>query len=92
MRWSEVRVHVGDDSLLLVQDASPRVGKEASYQDGQHDEDRWTVVATCATGTTFEKSDKVEVALVPTAALSTDELKRVKTGSMADAASCQDFD
>lgn len=82
--------HVKEDSQVIVQDASPRVGVKASYQAGKEDADRWTVVAACANASTYEESSRIEVAVIPKSSATGERLTAIKSGSMADAVDCSD--
>lgn len=75
------------DSELLIQDASPRVGLAASY-DGVG-LDRWTVIALCADEPIIEESRSVEVAVVPSTAVTDTFRASVLSGAQADAVDCE---
>lgn len=65
----EVTERVSESSLLLIQDASPRIGLEAQYAEDSYP-DRWAIVALCADAPSLEGSETVEVAVVPEESMS----------------------
>lgn len=63
---SSVTVEIPETSTLLIQDVSPRVGREATYRSGN--DDNWVVVASCADNANLGDASIVEVAVIPKAA------------------------
>lgn len=61
----DVTVHVSPDATLLVQDASPVVGREPSYDTSQQDSANWTIVEGCSTRASVDASAEVELSVVP---------------------------
>lgn len=57
---------VQDDTTLIIQDASPRVGEEATFRDVEGERGRWIVVASCSNDEDWRLATVVEVAVIPT--------------------------
>lgn len=86
LRLSEAAPTIGDDSLLLVQDASPRLQLEASFSTDDLASSRWLVVAACSDATTLKESSVVELAVVPASGVA--DLESVDWDRFADAVLC----
>lgn len=61
----DVTGHVDPDATLLVQDASPLVGREPSYNTSQQDSANWTILEGCSTDASIDASAEVELSVVP---------------------------
>jgi len=79
---------VPETSLLLIQDASPRVGKPASYTTTAAQE-QWIVVAICADNQYLSAATSVEVAVIPKASLSPTVRSELADGAFDDAVDCK---
>ena len=78
-----------EDATVLIQDVSPVVELDASYQDGVAD-DRWTVVSACSSADLIADSDLVEVAVIPSGAFTPAVEERMNDGEFRDAVtSCE---
>lgn len=78
---------VTDQTTLLVQDVSPRVGEVAAFEDPDAG-DEWSVVAACADSTKIENAKTVEVAVIPKSAYTEAVKAEVKAGEFDDAVAC----
>ncbi|KAB1867575.1 hypothetical protein [Microbacterium algeriense] len=83
----EVSEHVGDTTTLLTQDVSPRVGLEATYQQGG-DDTAWIVVASCADDAVVDSATMAEVAVIPKRAYTAEVRSEIADDDFADAVSC----
>lgn len=83
----EVSEHVGDTTTLLTQDVSPRVGLEATYQQGG-DDTAWILVASCADDAVVDSATMAEVAVIPKRAYTAEVRSEIADDDFADAVSC----
>ena len=83
----EISEHVGDTTTLLTQDVSPRVGLEATYQEGG-DDTAWIVVASCADDAVLDSATMAEVAVIPLRAYTAEARSEIADDAFADAVSC----
>lgn len=82
-----VSTHLSDETTLLVQDVSPRVGEDASYKGDDSGAD-WTIVASCGDAATVDSSSVVEIAVIRSTAYSGEVEKDVNGGKFNLAVSC----
>lgn len=75
-----------ETSLLLIQDTSPRVGRAASYYDG--DGRSWIVVSSCADSEDVDTATAMEVAVIPSTTYTDAVRSDVADGSFLDAVTC----
>jgi len=80
---------VGDEVQLLIQDASPRVGLSASYAFDRGEDAAWTIVAICSSEANVLEPGSVEVAVIPSAAMTAELEVEVGDGDWVDAADCE---
>lgn len=73
---------VNSDTVLLIQDASPRVGEEPSLDGNELLRARWRVVNACSDSEELSTATVVEVAVIPTSYAITD-------ADFADAVVCE---
>lgn len=71
---------------MLIQDVSPRVGREASYRD--HRRNGWIVVASCADSEDIGSATAIEVAVIPERTYSETVRAEIAEGLFADAVTC----
>lgn len=79
---------VPETTTLLIQDVSPRVGREAAYWSGHHA--GWTVIASCADGLRLDDSSIVEVAVIPSESFTNAVQRDVARDEFLTAVDCED--
>lgn len=79
---------ISDGADLYVQDASPRVGLEASYS-GDAESGSWVVVAACADRVDIAAASTVEFAVIPQVAVTDEVRARIKDGDFLNAVWCE---
>lgn len=84
----EVTGWLKEDRSLITLDISPRVGLDSQYSSGDPGSE-WIVVAACASAETLERSDEVEVAVLPLAEMTDTVTAAVGSGAYADAVDCE---
>lgn len=80
---------VGDEVQLFIQDASPRVGLPASYAFDHGEDSAWTIVAICSSDQNVLEPGSVEVAVIPSAAMTAELEAEVDDGDWAGAVDCE---
>lgn len=83
---SSVTIEIPEMSTLLIQDVSPRVGRESTYRSGN--DDNWIVVASCADNARLGDASIVEVAVIPKAAYTATVREEVARDDFVSAVSC----
>lgn len=78
---------ISKNATLLVQDASTRVGKAATYKEGD-DGSNWTIVGLCADAETIEAAKTIEVAVIPTSSASKEVEEDIKQGKFKSTVAC----
>ncbi|MDR3107911.1 MAG: hypothetical protein LBU05_06935 [Bifidobacteriaceae bacterium] len=81
--------HVPAEAIVFTQDASPRVGLDASYRLDQSSSPDWTVVAICADGTVLDNSSRLELAVIPSSSVDEQIRQSVRDGGFSDAIACE---
>lgn len=77
-----------EQSTLLIQDASPRVGEEATYSDAS-DQQQWVVVAICADAEQLKDTTSVEVAIILKDSFTKTIKAELADGNFDDAVACE---
>lgn len=72
---------------ILIQDASPRIGRAASYQ--APNDAGWVIVAACSSSGSVLASASVEVAVIPADGYTTGVESDVRAGEWLDAVDCE---
>ena len=80
----DARSSFPDDTTVIIQDASPRVGRAASYRDELND-GGWTIVSACSSAELLSDSESIEVAVIPTGSLTSAISQRIEDGDFRDA-------
>lgn len=84
----EVTSWLKEDRSLITLDISPRVGLDPQYNSGDPGSE-WIVVAACASAETLERSDEVEVAVLPLTEMTNRVKADVDSGAYADTVYCE---
>lgn len=82
----ELTERAGPETQILVQDASPRIEREASYRAEQ--DAGWVIVAACSSDASAFDSDSVEVAVIPSDGFTESVVEDVRDGEWTDAVDC----
>lgn len=81
---------IPDDAVAIVQDASPRVGLEPTYDESQWGSSQWFIVAACTSGISAQQSASIGIqfAVVPVSAVDEQVRSEVTSGAWSDAVDC----
>lgn len=84
------RLEIPDDAVVIVQDASPRVGLEPTYDESQWGSSQWFVVAACTSPKSAEQAASIgiQVAVIPVKAVDETVRVGVAEGTWGDAVDC----
>lgn len=93
--WDAVATSLGSTSHevsvnaeLYIQDASPRVGAEATYRGGP-ESDAWIIVAACADQVVIAEATEVEFAVIPEATMTDEVRQEIEDGDFLNAVWCE---
>jgi hypothetical protein len=85
---AEAAAVLPEDSISIVQDASPRVGVDPSYNGSQAGSSQWTIVAACADSDNLLDAGQIEIAVLPTGSVDEGVSAAIANGDFEDAVSC----
>lgn len=88
---SSVNRSTSDETGLLIQDSSPRVGERASFDLSTSDPSDWIVVAICADDSELNSAHAVEISIIPRSAYTPSVKSEVAAGEFLDAVTCDDL-
>lgn len=85
----DVRDSNPDGSILYVKDQSPLVNRDPSYTESQFGSPDWTILSACANGSEWQKSTKIELAIVPADSVTEEIRKKIADGEYVDLLACE---
>jgi hypothetical protein len=85
---AEATAVLPEESISIVQDASPRVGLDPSYSGSQAGSSQWTIVAACADSDNLLDAGQIEIAVLPTGSVDDGVSAAIANGDFDDAVSC----
>lgn len=85
---SDVAGWLKEERALIILDVSPRVGVDSRFTSADSGS-AWTIVAACASAAEIERSDELEVAVIPSAEVTYGVRAAIDAGTYSDAVHCE---